>query len=74
MYPDKMLSRHFWTPSMRDRLQANLNIFKKRMFSELQAKLGADVETNLGLHNVVKQVQDTLYHIYKMEGKNCVTS
>jgi len=35
MYPDKMLTRHFFTPSVRNKVLANRNLRKKESFAEL---------------------------------------
>ncbi len=58
MYPDKMLTRHFLTPGLRDRMRANTNASIKDVFTQLNAKLRESTELQ-GLNffpNIVEQV------------------
>ena len=39
MYPEKLLSQHFWTPTLRDQVRASVNNSKKSSFEVLLCKL-----------------------------------
>ena len=58
MYPDKLLTRHFFTPSVRNKVIANRNLKVKKNFSELLNKANEGSSGLEFLSSIITQVRE----------------